>query len=392
MVADTPTAAAEALLAAARALQPRVQQLAPEIDRERRLSPELVQAFRDAGFFRMLLPREFGGQQADPVTAARVVEEIAWADGAAGWCVMIAQQNLAFAGFLGADDVRAIWGDGGIVAGTARPIGRAVWAERPEPGYRVSGRWPFASGSSHATWFAAECVVYDGETARLDAAGEQVTRMVFVPRAEVTVHDTWHTSGLRGTASHDFSIDGAFVPAARGFQVLVSPPQHPWALYRAPALVFANHGSHALGIARGAVDEARAIVAAKSGYGSPNPMREQPRVQAQIAEATALVESARAYLYAAVGALWAALEAGEADPALLRARTRLATSHAATTSVRAVDLACGAVGTAAIFTQNALERRLRDVRAAATHVMVGPLTYEAAGRVELGLAAQFPFF
>jgi alkylation response protein AidB-like acyl-CoA dehydrogenase len=216
--------------------------------------------------------------------------------------------------------------------------------------------------------------------------------MVFVPRAEVTVHDTWHTSGLRGTASHDFGIDGAFVPAARGFQVLVSPPQHAWALYRAPALVFANHGSHALGIARGAVDEARAIVAAKSGYGSPNPMREQPRVQAQIAEATALVESARAYLYAAVGALWAALEAGEADPALLRARTRLATSHAATASVRAVDLACGAVGTAAIFTQNALERRLRDIRAAATHVMVGPLTYEAAGRVELGLPAQFPFF
>ncbi|MSQ36478.1 MAG: hydroxylase [Dehalococcoidia bacterium] len=392
MVTHAPTAPAGALLAAARALQPRVQELAPEIDRERWLSPELVQAFRDAGLFHMLLPREFGGQQIDPVTAARVVEEIAWADGAAGWCVMIAQQNVAFAGFLGADDVRAIWGAGGIVAGTARAIGRATWTEQPAPGYRVSGRWPFASGSSHATWFAAECVVYDGDTARPDAAGEPVTRMVFVPRAEVTVHDTWHTSGLRGTASHDFSIDGAFVPAARGFQMLVSPPQHPWALYRAPALVFANHGSHALGMARGAIDEARAIVAAKSGYGSPNPMREQPRVQAQIAEATALVESARAYLYAAVGALWAALEAGEADPALPRARTRLATSHAATASVRAVDLACGAVGTAAIFTQNALERRVRDVRAAATHVMVGPLTYEAAGRVELGLPAQVPFF
>lgn len=392
MVAYTPTPEAEALLEAARALQPRVQELAPEIDRERRLSPELVRAFSDAEFFHMLLPREYGGREMDPVTAARVVDEIAWADGAAGWCVMIAQQNIGFAGFLGPDDVRAIWGDGGVAAGTARPIGRAVWTTEPAPGYRVSGRWPFASGSSHATWFAGECVVYDGETARLDAAGEQVTRMVFVPRAEATVHDTWHTSGLRGTASHDFSIDGAFVPAARGFQMLVTPPRHSWALYRAPALIFANHGSHALGVARGAVDEARAIVQAKSGYGSPNPMREQPRVQAQIAEATALVESARAYLYDTVGELWAALLAGEADPAQLRARTRLATSHAATASVRAVDLACGAVGTAAIFTQNALERRLRDIRAAASHVMVGPLTYEAAGRVELGLPAQFPFF
>ncbi|MBM4416004.1 MAG: hypothetical protein FJ035_07135 [Chloroflexi bacterium] len=293
---------------------------------------------------------------------------------------------------LPADKIRAIWGDGGIVVGTARPIRHAKWTAKHAPGYCVSGRWPFASGSSHASWFAGECVVYDGDTPRLDAAGERVTRMVFVPRAEVTLYDTWHTSGLRGTVSHDFSIDGAFVPAARGLQVLATPPQHPWAPYRAPALVFANHGSHALGIARSAVDEVRAIVAAKSGYGSPNRMREQPRVQAQIAEATALVESARVYLCATVAALWAALEAGEADPALLRARTRLATSYAASVSRRAVELACSGVGTAAIFTQNALERRRSDIEAALTHVMVGPLTYEADGRVELGLPAQFPFF
>jgi alkylation response protein AidB-like acyl-CoA dehydrogenase len=382
----------EALLAAARGLAPRVRELAAETERERRLAPELVEAFRAAGLFHMLLPRELGGLEADPVTAAQVVEEIAAADGSAGWCVMIAQQNIGFAGFLGADDVQAIWGGGGVVAGTARPIGRAVWTEQPAPGYRASGRWPFASGSSHATWFAAECVVYDGDTPRRDASGEQVTRMVFVPRAEATLHDTWQTSGLRGTASHDFSIADSFVPAARGFQMLVSPPQHGWALYRAPALVFANHGSHALGVARGALEDVKAIVGAKAGYGSSSAMREQPRVQLGVAQATALVESARTYLYATVAELWAAVQAEQADLAPLRARARLATSHAATASVQSVDLAFGTAGAAAIFTRNTLERRLRDVRAAAAHVMVGPLTYEAAGRAELGLPAAFPFF
>lgn len=91
MVTGVAATAADALLAAARAPQPRVFALAEAMECERRLPGELVRAFGDAGFFHMLLPREFGGQQADLVTAARVVEELAYADGAAGWCVMIAQ-------------------------------------------------------------------------------------------------------------------------------------------------------------------------------------------------------------------------------------------------------------------------------------------------------------
>jgi alkylation response protein AidB-like acyl-CoA dehydrogenase len=210
----------------------------------------------------------------------------------------------------------------------------------------------------------------------------------------VTIHDTWDTTGLRGTASNDFSCENVFVPEARGAQMLVTPPQHPWPLFRAPALVFTNHGSQALGVARAAIENVAAIGKAKSGYGSDAPMAQSPRLQAPIAEATALVESARHYLYAVTGQLWDALNSGATDEetALLRSRVRLATSNAASASVRAVDLVHAAIGTASLFRKNPIERHFRDIHMAAAHVMIGPLTYEAAGRVELGLEAQFPFF
>ena len=134
--------------------------------------------------------RVSGGTGADAISASRVVEEMARIDGSACWCLMIAAQCAAFSAWLPEQEVRHIYGNGGIVAGTARPIGRAAATITPEQGFNVSGKWPIASGSSHATWFAAECIVYDGDEKCLDANGHDVTRMCFVPAAEVTVIPT----------------------------------------------------------------------------------------------------------------------------------------------------------------------------------------------------------
>jgi len=319
------------------------------------------------------------------------VEEIALADGSVGWCVMLAAQSALFAGLLPGKHAREIWSNGGIVAGTARPIGRAVATREPADGYMVSGRWPFASGSTHATWFMGECVVYDGEAPRKDAQGNNVTRAVFVPRESVTIYDTWDTTGLRGTASNDFSIENVFVPAARGFQMIVDPPVHPWALYTAPPLIFMNHGSHALGIARAALAAATEVLVSRRGWGD-QPLREMPRLQVTIAEATALVESGQSYLYTAARELWDATTAGAENTTWLRARVRLAASHAVRASVQAVDLVHAALATAAIFTGNPVERCFRDIHTAAAHVMIGPMVVQAAGRVQLGLEPEFPFF
>ena len=378
-------------VAAARGKAAQIRELAPRIERERRLPQELVDDLVRAGLMHLVIPRSLGGQECDPVLAAQAVEEVALADGSTGWCVMLAAQSGGFAGLVDQDVAREVWGNGGIVAGAARPIGRAEWSESPR-GYVLTGRWPFASGSTHATWFSAEAPVFDGDTKRVDDAGNEVALAYLVPREEVTVHDTWDTTGLRGTASNDYAIDGAFVPEARAFHMM-GAPRHPWALYRAPALIFMNHGSHALGIARAAVDGAREVATTKRGWGGV-PLSSMTRVQSTVAEAVVLVESARHYLYAVATELWQRLLDGASDDevAPLRVRVRLAASHAATSSVRATDLLHAAMGATSIFTGNPLERQFRDIHTAAAHVMIGPLTYEAAGRAELGLSPDFPFF
>src|SRR5258708_15103681 len=147
----------------------KIRTQASGIESGQRLPLELEDEMSSAGLFSMVLPKDLGGDEIDPVTAARVVEEVSAADGSAGWCVMIAAQNQTFAGLMPAEEARTVWADRAIVCGTARPIGRAVVHAGSARGYLVSGRWPFASGSSHADWFAAECVVYEGEEPRRDA-------------------------------------------------------------------------------------------------------------------------------------------------------------------------------------------------------------------------------
>jgi alkylation response protein AidB-like acyl-CoA dehydrogenase len=167
--------------------------------------------------------------------------------------------------------------------------------------------------------------------------------------------------------------------------------RHSWPFYQSLALMFTSHGAHALGIGRAAVEAGIEAAQRKTGWGTSRPLAEQTRMQLQLAEAFVQVESAREHLHGAITRLWDAVLCGD-EPGRLNARVRLATSHAAAASWRAVDIVHGALGTSGIFSGNPLERQFRDLRTAAAHVMVGPLTYEAAGRVELGLPAGMPFF
>ena len=135
MTAPTSTRGAETL-AAATALVPRIAELANEIESGRALVPELVEAFRSCGFFHMLVPASLGGVEADPVTASRVVEEVSSGDGSAGWCVMIAQQNGGFAGFLPEARAREVWGNGQVAVRHGSAHGACGEAGRRLLGHR----------------------------------------------------------------------------------------------------------------------------------------------------------------------------------------------------------------------------------------------------------------
>jgi alkylation response protein AidB-like acyl-CoA dehydrogenase len=361
-----------------------------QIEQERRLPAALVEVLVQAGFFRMAVPRSLGGLEVDPVTMARVVEELSAADGSVGWCVSLAYQLGGAAAFLPEQAAREIFGSPDtILAGVARPIGRAVPVEG---GYRVSGRWPFASGSSHATWFVGECLIADGEEPRPGADGNPVSHVFFFPASVCTVYDTWTAIGLRGTASNDFSVTDLFVAEGRSFAFHTSTPRIDTPMYQEKAFWFLGHGSHALGIARSTFEAVIDMAVTKKTFAGRGGLLDQVRLQATVAEAQALIESGRAYLYAVAEAAWRWAAAGHPLSDAHRAQVRLATSTAARNARLAVDLLHGAAGTAAIFAESPLDRQFRDMHTAVAHVMIGAATYEAAGRVALGLSAGMPFF
>lgn len=372
------------MIAEVRRLAPLIRASAGQIEGERRLPAPVVDALVRAGLLRMAVPRAYGGIEAEPIAVARVVGELAAIDGSVAWCVMLAAQVGSGAGFLAAEGAREVFGDpGAIPAAVLRPVGRA---ERVEGGYRATGRWPFASGSTHATWFGGECLITErGEPVR-DEQGRELVRLLFFPRADFTVHDTWQTIGLRGTGSNDVSVEDAFVPERRSYRIHVDPPRHPWPLYRTLPLAYIGHGSHALGLGRAALEAVRELAAARPA------LAEQARMQAQIATAQALIESAHTYLYGAAEDLWRAAVAGGAGSAEQRARVRLATAHALQSSLQAVEVLYRAAGTAAIATTGSFDRPFRDMQTAAAHVMVSPAIVEAAGRVALGQEAGMPLF
>jgi alkylation response protein AidB-like acyl-CoA dehydrogenase len=343
----------------------------------RRLDPEVVRTSRDAGLYRMLVPAAYGGPEVDALSMVEAVEAVSRGDGAAGWCAMVAATTSSMALFLPPDGARELFGDPASVgAGVFAPQGRAV-ADGDH--VVVTGRWGWGSGADHSDWVAGGALV--------DGAG---MRLCFFPRADVRLLDTWHTSGLRGTASNEFEVDGAVVPLRRTVEPLRARAtvDSPLAHFPNFTLLAAGVAAAALGIARRAVDELIALAADKVPAHGSKRLAESALVQVDVARAEAALGSARAFLVDELGRAWDDVVGGAPLDAGRRARIRLACSHAVGGAITATDLAYHAGGGSSVFATSPLQRCFRDVHTASQHVMVGPRTYETVGRLALGVGAD----
>jgi alkylation response protein AidB-like acyl-CoA dehydrogenase len=358
---------------AARRLAPTAAELAPAAERDRRLAEPLVAALADAGLFRLCVPAAAGGLEAHPGTLVAAVRALAAGDAAAGWCVAIAATSGLVAGYLPEAAAREIYADPAtMVAGVFAPKGRAT----PEPGgYRVSGRWPFASGCEHADWLMGGCVVDGG------------MRLMLAPAEAFTIHDTWHVMGLRATGSHDIELDGVSIPAEHTANVLGDPPLQPGPLYAFPlfGLLALAIAAVSLGIARGALDDLIGLAGGKVPTGGKRTLAERGTVQAEVARAEAAVRAAGALLDESIGAAWERAVAGAGVDVEQRAALRLAATHATEVSTRATDTAYTLAGGSALYESSPLQRRVRDAHAATQHMLVAPATWELTGRVLLGM-------
>jgi indole-3-acetate monooxygenase len=353
------------VLEAARSLERLIRSTADEAEAARRYPRHVIQAMAEAGIFRMLVPREAGGQELDPLTLLDVVEEVSRVDGSAGWVAMIGSGAGFISGFVSAEVARQIFADPlGCLCGN---LGAPTACAAVVPGgYRVTGRWPFVSGCEHSTWLSGLAVVGD------------VPRIMVFPRADGEIIDTWSVTGLRATGSHDVAVSDLFVPEERSFWWADGPKQ-PGPLYGVRFMLI-THAAHALGIARAAIDALIELAEVKVPTRSTALLKDRPLIQAQVAQAEALVQSARDFMWCATAEAWAALCAGRPVDGRQRVRLRLAMTHAVQASAKAVDLMWAAGGSSPIYTSSPLERCFRDIHVATQHAAVATLSWETIGK------------
>jgi indole-3-acetate monooxygenase len=358
--------------------------LAAATERERALPPTLIDELRATGLMRAGAPASLGALEASPATTLSGAERVARGDASAGWCVSIAATSSLLAAYLPQDGAAEIFGD-------PRTVAAGVWAPRGkalvvEGGLRVSGRWSFCSGISHSEWLFAGCVL-DQPQAREDPP---TLRVAALPTAELEILDTWHTSGLRGTGSHDAVADDLFVPDHHVLSLLDAGPRVETPLYRFPIFGFfaLSIAAAALGNARGAIDDLSELAAGKTGLGSSRVLAERPATQAAVGEAEAALRAARALYYEAIDQAWAAAHNDGPVGESQRLGLRLAATHAVRASAEVARSMYDLGGGTAIYEDSPLQRRFRDAHAATAHFQVNPATWELTGRLLLGLPTR----
>ena len=370
---------------AIQALAPLIAGQRNDFDRDRRLPDGVFAALADAGLFRLWLPQALGGPELSPFEFMRLVEAASALDASVGWLVGNGGGMSRVGGYLGEAVAREWFADPrAFVASATGAVGTAAAVTG---GYCLSGRWPFGSGAHHATRFMVLASVRPEDPA-------SPLLCCYLGRSDVTIHDNWHVSGLRGTGSCDFEARDVFVPAAHVHPFLGLQPTQPGLLYRMPpSSVFAwSICGVPLGIASGATMSFAELACHKSRLGSRAMLRDREIVQATVGRARAMLRAARAFLIDAMTELMAATDTGGQRLVEARADIRIANAHAAETAMSVTDELAASAGAAAIFETCALEHAVRDVRAAAKHVAMSPNNYITAGRLALGLdpgAARF---
>ncbi|MGI5253932.1 acyl-CoA dehydrogenase family protein [Actinacidiphila glaucinigra] len=360
-------------VAAAAALQPLLRKHAARGDRDRVVPPEIVHALSDAGVFRLLTPKRYGGQEADLRTLTDVSEALGEADGSAAWVGMIISVTNWLACLFPDQAQEEVFGadPDARVTGVAAPTGIG---ERVAGGWRVSGRWSYNSGAPYATWAAVGALLQDEDGAVADQA------LVLIPASELVIEDTWHTAGMRGTASNTLVARDVFVPAHRILSVTEAAegvyPRSPREeeLYGAsfgPMLLLCLLGP-LLGLGKAALDVVvRAAVSKPLSFTVHNRQADSVGIQTQVAEAALKIETARLLTHRATSQVDQAAAAGPLEYAA-RAHIRAEAGYAARQILEAIGILLDAHGASAFAEANTLQRIWRDANTAARHAGLIP--------------------
>ncbi|HEX3244928.1 MAG TPA: acyl-CoA dehydrogenase family protein [Chloroflexota bacterium] len=385
MVAQRLTAAE--ILDAVRAFAPRINEAGPRIEAERRIPRDIVDRLSEIGVFKVLVPRSMGGAEIALPEYGPIMETIARADGSTAWCCSQGATAALVSGFL--PGAAEIFNDPGVII--ASGAGTPGTATETDGGWRVTGRWPFGSGSRHATWLAGGCVMQraDGSTILRDN-GQPQTCTAYFPQAEAEFEDIWHVSGLRGTASDLYAVTDKFVRPDRIALMPYDDPIEPGPLYRVPAVGFTP--VHAIGFSHVAIGLAGAmhdafvdLAMTKIPRGVTGVLRDNAVIQSRVAENEATLRSCRVYLRQTVEAAWDCILSQGRLAHDHRIAIRLATTFSILQAMKVADTTFHAAGATALFTHHPFERRFRDIHAVSQQVQGRSEHLETVGQAMFGL-------
>ncbi len=370
----------------ARTLAPLLVAEADEIERHRQLTPNVVAALTEGGFYKLLLPKSIGGAEVPPAVFLGVLEEIAKADASTAWCLGQCGVCATVAAYLDPAIAHEIFDPPQAVLAWGATAGEA----RAVPGgYRATWRWHFASGSRQASWIGAhvQIVEPDGKK-RLKPDGRLAVRTILFPVSSATFHDVWDVVGLKGTGTDDYAVEDLFVPEK--YTALRDDPserRENGPLYKISSSMMYGLGfaAIALGVARATLDAAVETARGKTSRDLKTGMKHNNVVQATIGRGEAKLRAVRAYLYSALAEVWSALEAGKPLTIDHRIALRLASTWTIHQSAEVVDAAYHMAGATAIFHAQAFERRFRDIHAIAQQIQARDAHYESVGQILLGL-------
>jgi 3-hydroxy-9,10-secoandrosta-1,3,5(10)-triene-9,17-dione monooxygenase len=362
------------LVARAVALQPLLRAHASHGEINRRQADEVIAALTSAGFFRLLTPSRFGGYSADLRTIVEITEALGTADGSAGWLVGLGSTASQLVSGGSARAQQEIFGPDpdARLAGSGHPVP----ARRVDGGLVVSGRWPYASGSPHATWAGLGALVVDDDQHSADVY------MCLVPASDLRLEDTWHVVGMRGTGSNTWAADDLFVPEHRLASMTALTD---FAAAATLALV-----GPLLGMGQAALSAVVAGAEVKSMHHTVFArQRDSVGVQIQVAEAALGLQTARLHAYDIADRLDEAEAGGETLTYQDRAQMRGAVGYVAQTVLKAIDVLVNVHGAATFGEANPVQRYWRDANTAARHAGLNPMIgYEVLGKALLGVDEQ----
>lgn len=376
-----------ALLQAVAGLRETIERHAHEAEAAGTLPLPVVEVLIASGVLRLKMPAVLGGAEADPITQIDVIEALSAIEPSVAWCTMVGATGLALPGaFLGDAAVAEVFPSGSVptAAVVAMPAGKAVPVAG---GYRLTGRWPFASGVRHARWITLGAQVDRG------AGTPPEVRFLTLLTSALTLHDNWSVAGLEGTGSCDVSAADVFVADVFTWDRQRDPPKRGGPLYRLPnpGFVANEHAAFALGVGRAALDEVTAFARSKRrGFtAAPTSLEARGVFQRFVGESDLRLAAARALTKEAYAEASALLESGEVTPAL-QAKLRACATHATVVAAEVVTGAFRFAGGAAAYRTGRLQRLLRDINVGAQHLIVSDITYENHAQFMLGLPGADP--